>query len=150
MNKNRIRKCTWLKEISILLMVKIFKSFLDSLILNSRKFQWLTTIANLRLVSPCYQHFWFVVLSNLFHFNIDVYIHKSIIVCSWRSEQTQGIGLCLLLWLRQGLLLFAAIYARLAGLQASGDFPISLFHLVAGVLELETYVRLYTGSGDLF
>lgn len=99
---------------------------------------------------PLLPTFLIVVLSNLFHFNIDVYIHKSIIVCSWRSEETQGIGLCLLSWLRQGLLLFAAIYARLAGLQASGDFPISLFHLVVGVLELETCVWIYTGSGDLF
>lgn len=97
MSKNQIRKCTWLKEICISLMVNIFKLFLDSLILNSRNSQWLIVTANLRLVSPCYQHFWFVVLSNLFHFNIDVYIHICIIVFSWRSEETQGIGLCLIL-----------------------------------------------------
>lgn len=70
--------------------------------------------------------------------------------CAHGDQRKPKVLVSVLSWLRQGLLLFAAIYARLAGLQASGDFPISLFHLAVGVLELETCVWLYTGTGDLF
>ena len=50
------------------------------------------------------------------------------------SSPPLGVGPCLLLWLRQCILLLAAVFIRLTGLWASGESCVSAFHLTVGEL----------------
>lgn len=74
-------------------------------------------------------------------------------MCRFLGTQAQVEGPPLLLifasHLRQGLLVFTAVFARPAGLRASGEHSASASHLDIGTLALQTIPRLSMDSGDV-
>lgn len=88
--------------------------------------------------------FIYVIFVYMIDIGMCVYIHVCGTVwvswCVYGSERTT-LGVCLHCQpcLRQGLLLFPAVYARLAGLSTVGNAPVSAFYLDTGPLRVHTY-----------
>lgn len=83
----------------------------------------------------------------IFVYNVYVFVHVSAVThYAWAKQgqrATSNDGPWLPFCLRQGFLLFAAMYTGLAGLQASGGPPVSAFHLAMGALGLHRHYQVF-------